>query len=392
MDKKKIIVAGLGYVGTANAVLLAQNSDVYCYDLDKNKLLSLDKKISPIEDEDIDYYLQHKKLYLHIIDNLKDVDGDPDFVIISTPTNYNPDTNYFDTSAVESVIDQVNRTFKKTTIVIRSTLPIGFVASAQKKYPQHEIIFVPEFLREGKALYDSLHPSRIVVGSHSEKGKVFAQLLASSSKNRDVRVLFTNAAEAESSKLFANAFLALRVSFFNELDTFAVQKNLNSKEIIDAVSLDPRIGNYYNNPSFGYGGYCLPKDTKQLLRNFDNVPQAIFEAIVKSNTLRKDYLADLISLKSSDTIGVYRLIMKEGSDNLRDSSIQGIIKRLQKKGIKVVIYEPILKSDTYLNCELISNLEEFKKISSLIICNRLSNEISDVEEKLFTRDIFNSDY
>lgn len=251
---------------------------------------------------------------------------------------------------------------------------------------------MPEFLREGKALYDSLHPSRIVIGSHSEKGKEFGELLASSAKDRDVKILYTNPPEAESSKLFANAFLALRVSFFNELDTFATQKNLNTKEIIDAVSLDPRIGNYYNNPSFGYGGYCLPKDTKQLLRNFDKIPQTIFEAIVKSNTIRKDYIADLISLKSSDTIGIYRLIMKEGSDNIRDSSIQGIIKRLQKKGLNVVIYEPFLKSETYLNCKLINSLEEFKNISSLIVCNRQSNEIFDVKDKLFTRDIFNSDF
>lgn len=392
MSKKKIIVAGLGYVGTANAVLLAQNSDVYCYDLDQNKLSNLSNKISPIEDADIQYYLENKKLFLHTINDLKDFQGDPDFVIISTPTNYNPDTNYFDTSAVDSVIELVNNTFNNTVIIIRSTLPIGFTDSSQIKNPKNEIIFVPEFLREGKALYDSLHPSRIVIGSHSDKGREFANLLLNSSKDRNVKILFTNAAEAESSKLFANAFLALRVSFFNELDTFAAQKNLNTKEIIDAVSLDPRIGNFYNNPSFGYGGYCLPKDTKQLLRNFDNVPQAIFEAIVKSNTIRKDYLSDLISLKSSGTIGVFRLIMKEGSDNIRDSSIQGIIKRIQKKGIKVVIYEPILDSETYLNCKLINDLEEFKKISSLIICNRLSNEISDVKEKLFTRDIFNSDY
>lgn len=392
MSKKKIIVAGLGYVGTANAILLAQNADVYCYDLDQNKLSNLNNKISPIEDDDIDHYLQNKKLSLYTINELNDFQGDPDFVIISTPTNYNPDTNYFDTSAVESVIELVNNIFNKTVIIIRSTLPIGFTDSSRIKNPKNEIIFVPEFLREGKALYDSLHPSRIVVGSHSDKGREFANLLHNSSKERDVKILFTNAAEAESSKLFANAFLALRVSFFNELDTFAAQKNLNSKEIIEAVSLDPRIGNFYNNPSFGYGGYCLPKDTKQLLRNFDNVPQAIFEAIVKSNTLRKDYLSDLISLKSSDTIGVFRLVMKEGSDNIRDSSIQGIIKRIQKKGIKVVIYEPILNNDTYLNCQLINDLEEFKKVSSLIICNRLSNEISDVKEKLFTRDVFNSDF
>ena len=392
MIKKKILIIGLGYVGTANAVLLAQQSDVYCYDIDKNKLTNLDKKISPIQDEDIDYYLHHKKLFLTTVSELSDFKGNPDFVVISTPTNYNPDTNYFDTSAVESVIELVNATFDKTTIIIRSTLPIGFVDNCQKKYPKNEIIFVPEFLREGKALYDSLHPSRIVIGSHSEKGKEFGELLASSAKDRDVKILYTNPPEAESSKLFANAFLALRVSFFNELDTFATQKNLNTKEIIDAVSLDPRIGNYYNNPSFGYGGYCLPKDTKQLLRNFDKIPQTIFEAIVKSNTIRKDYIADLISLKSSDTIGIYRLIMKEGSDNIRDSSIQGIIKRLQKKGLNVVIYEPILKSETYLNCKLINSLEEFKNISSLIVCNRQSNEIFDVKDKLFTRDIFNSDF
>ena len=317
--------------------------------------------------------------------------NDFDFVIIATPTNYDPDTNNFDTSTVESCIENLNSQNSKATIIIRSTLPVGFIERVQKKYPNQEIIFVPEFLREGKALYDSLYPSRIVVGSHSDQAKKFAQLLVEGAIKKDVEVLYTKSTEAESSKLFANAFLAMRVTFFNELDTFAMARNLDTKEIVKAVSLDPRIGDYYNNPSFGYGGYCLPKDTKQLLRNFDQVPQKIMEAIIDSNTMRKDFLGLEIAKLKPKKVGVYRLAMKEGSDNIRESSMQGIMKRVKAKGIPMIIYEPLIKEETFFNSPVYTDLEQFKKDSDLILCNRNSSELSDVQDKIFTRDIFQQD-
>jgi len=386
----KILVLGLGYVGTANAVLLSQHNEVVCYDLNTDRINLINDKKSPIEDKEASEYLSQKKLNLRGVSEFPSQE-DFDFVIISTPTNYDPDTNYFDTSTVESCIENLNTQNSKATIVIRSTLPVGFVERTQKKYLNQEIIFVPEFLREGKALHDSLYPSRIVVGSHSDQAKKFAGLLVDSSINKKVEILYTKSTEAESSKLFANAFLAMRVTFFNELDSFAMARNLDTKEIVRAVSLDPRIGDYYNNPSFGYGGYCLPKDTKQLLRNFDQVPQKIMEAIIDSNTMRKDFLGLEIAKLKPKKVGVYRLAMKEGSDNIRESSMQGIMKRVKAKGIQMIIYEPLIKEETFFNSPVYTDLEQFKKDSDLIICNRNSLELSDVQDKIFTRDIFQQD-
>jgi len=383
----KILVLGLGYVGTANAVLLSQQNEVICYDLNTDRINFINDKKSPIEDKQASEFLSQKKLNIRGVSEFP-TQYDFDFVIIATPTNYDPDTNYFDTSTVESCIENLNAQNSKATIIIRSTLPVGFVEGIQKKYPSQEIIFVPEFLREGKALHDSLYPSRIVIGSHSDQAKKFAQLLVEGSINKEVEVLYTKATEAESSKLFANAFLAMRVTFFNELDSFAMARNLDTKEIVKAVSLDPRIGDYYNNPSFGYGGYCLPKDTKQLLRNFDQVPQKIMEAIIDSNTMRKDFLGLEIAKLKPNKVGVYRLAMKEGSDNIRESSMQGIMKRVKAKGIPMIIYEPLIKEEKFFNSPVYTDLEQFKKDSDLILCNRNSSELSDVQDKIFTRDIF----
>ena len=338
----KILVLGLGYVGTANAVLLSQHNEVVCYDVNNDRINLINDKKSPIEDKEVSEYISEKKLNLRGVSEFPTQD-DFDFVVIATPTNYDPDTNYFDTSTVESCIKNLHAQNSKATIIIRSTLPVGFVEGIQKRYPNQDFIFVPEFLREGKALHDSLYPSRIVIGSHSDQAKKFAHLLVEGAINKEVEVLYTKATEAESSKLFANAFLAMRVTFFNELDSFAMTRNLDTKEIVKAVSLDPRIGDYYNNPSFGYGGYCLPKDTKQLLRNFDQVPQKIMEAIIDSNTMRKDFLGLEIAKLKPKKVGVYRLAMKEGSDNIRESSMQGIMKRVKAKGIPVIIYEPLIK-------------------------------------------------
>jgi len=386
----KTLVIGLGYVGTANAVLLSQQNEVVCYDLNTDRINLIKNKKSPIEDKEVSEYLSQKKLNLRGISEFPSQE-DFDFVIIATPTNYDPDTNYFDTSTVESCIENLNAQNSKATIIIRSTLPVGFVEGIQKKYPNQEIIFVPEFLREGKALHDSLYPSRIVIGSHSDQAKKFAQLLVEGAINKEVQVLYTKSTEAESSKLFANAFLAMRVTFFNELDSFAMARNLDTKEIVKAVSLDPRIGDYYNNPSFGFGGYCLPKDTKQLLRNFDQVPQKIMEAIIESNTMRKDYLGLEIAKLKPKKVGVYRLAMKEGSDNIRESSMQGIMKRVKAKGIPMIIYEPLIKEETFFNSPVYTDLERFKKDSDLILCNRNSSELSDVQDKIFTRDVFQQD-
>ena len=386
----KILVLGLGYVGTANALLLSQQNEVICYDLNKDRINSINDKKSPIEDKEAFEYLSQKNLNLRGVSEFPS-QNDFDFVIIATPTNYDPDTNYFDTSTVESCIKNLNAQNSKATIVIRSTLPVGFVERVQKKYSNQEIIFVPEFLREGSALHDSLYPSRIVIGSHSDQAKKFAQLLVEGAINKQVEVLYTKSTEAESSKLFANAYLAMRVTFFNELDSFAMARNLDTKEIVKAVSLDPRIGDYYNNPSFGYGGYCLPKDTKQLLRNFDQVPQKIIKAIIDSNTLRKDFLSSEIIKLKPKKVGFYRLAMKEGSDNIRESSMQGIMKRVKAKGISIIIYEPLIKEETFFNSPVYTDLKQFKKDSDLILCNRKSSELSDVLDKIFTRDIFQQD-
>ena len=386
----KILVLGLGYVGTANAVLLSQHNEVVCYDLDSDRIKLINDKKPPIEDKEANEYLSQKNLNLKGVSKFPS-QNDFDFVVIATPTNYDPDTNNFDTSTVDSCIEKLVSQNSKATIIIRSTLPVGFVESVQKKYSNSEIIFIPEFLREGNALYDSLHPSRIVVGSHSDQAKKFAQLLVEGATKKDVEILYTKPTEAESSKLFANAFLAMRVTFFNELDTFAMTRNLDTKEIVKAVSLDPRIGDYYNNPSFGYGGYCLPKDTKQLLSNFDQVPQKIMEAIISSNTMRKDFLGLEIAKLKPKKVGVYRLAMKEGSDNIRESSMQGIMKRVNSKGIPMIIYEPLIKEKTFFNSPVYTDLEQFKKDSDLILCNRNSSELSDVQDKIFTRDIFQQD-
>jgi len=386
----KILVLGLGYVGTANAVLLSQHNEVVCYDLNSDRVKLINDKKSPIEDKEANEYLSQKNLNLKAVFKFPS-QNDFDFVVIATPTNYDHDTNNFDTSTVESCIENLISQNSRASIVIRSTLPVGFVERFQKKYPNQEIIFVPEFLREGKALHDSLYPSRIVVGSHSDQAKKFAQLLVEGAINKEVEVLYANPTEVESSKLFANAFLAMRVTFFNELDTFAMTRNLDTKEIVKAVSLDPRIGDYYNNPSFGYGGYCLPKDTKQLLRNFDQVPQKIMEAIIDSNTMRKDFLGLEIAKLKPKKVGVYRLVMKEGSDKIRESSMQGIMKKVKSRGIPMIIYEPLIKEEKFFNSPVYTDLEQFKKDSDLILCNRNSSELNDVQDKIFTRDIFQQD-
>ncbi len=383
----KILVIGLGYVGTANAVLLALGNDVVCFDLDHKKVNEINNKKSPIEDKDVSEYLSNKDLNIKAVSKFPK-DQKFDFVVIATPTNYDPENNYFDTSSVESSIQNLEKFKCKATIVIRSTLPVGYTQKLQKNYKLNEIIFVPEFLREGVALKDSLYPSRIIIGSHSEKAKIFSNLLLEGAEDKSFKILYTKSTEAESSKLFANAFLALRVSFFNELDTFAFSRDLDTKEIINAISLDPRIGDYYNNPSFGFGGYCLPKDTKQLLQNFNEVPQKIMQAIIDSNSTRKDFISDLIVKLNPKVVGVYKLVMKEGSDNIRESSMQGIMKRIKAKGIKVIIYEPHIQEDTFFNSKIYTDLSQFKKEAELIICNRNHSDLDDVQDKIFTRDLF----
>ena len=386
----KILILGLGYVGTANAVLLSQHNEVICYDLNSSRIDQINKKISPIEDEEASKFLLSSNLNIRGVTKFPSSE-DFNFVVIATPTNYDPKTNNFDTSSIQDCIGQLNNVGSKATIIIRSTLPIGFVKSMKKKFPSQEIIFVPEFLREGRALHDSIHPSRIVIGSHSKNAKIFADLLVQGAVDKNVKVLFTNSDEAETSKLFANSYLAMRVAFFNELDTFAMSKNLNSKEIIQAMSLDSRVGDFYNNPSFGYGGYCLPKDTKQLLSNFENIPQKIMKAIVESNNIRKDFVVSKIENFNPKTVGIYRLAMKEGSDNIRESSIQGIIYRLKSKNIRMIIYEPLIKEKLFEDQEVYTDLDKFKKDTDLIVCNRNSPELNDVQDKIFTRDIFQQD-